>query len=141
MEESAKVYSEDDRLALGQAALSLLDDWGLNGEQQVVMLGLDANHSISLDVLMRGEPLPDDEDVLERASRFLNLSLSLIALHNYESAKVKDWMVLGNDEIGGNTPFNFIRDYGVTGLAWLDDHLSRKSAEQNNVELAFSTAS
>lgn len=141
MGEPTRDFSSEDRLALGQTVLCLLSDWGLNGEQQVIMLGLDSSQSISLDVLMRGEPLPEDDDVLERASRFLNLSLSLNALYDYNSARLSNWMLTGNDDLGGQTPYAFIREYGVTGLAWLEDHLGQKQSQHSYLDADLSAVS
>lgn len=139
MGEPAKDYSQDDLLALGQAVLSFLADWGLSEEKQAAMLGL-SNHPDSIDSIRKGAPLPKDGDVIERASLFMNLSLALNALYNYEAEWLRGWMLQGNEDLGGQTPFNFIREYGVTGLAWLDDHLHQKLAEQNPPEFALDNA-
>lgn len=140
MGEPDKVYSHDDRLALGQTVLCLLDDWGLNAEQQAAMLGLDVSDPVTVDVIGAGSPLPESGDVIERARHFLNISLTLNALHNYEAEWLKGWMVQGNEVLGGQTPFDFIHEYGTTGLAWLEDHLGQKLAEQNVPEFALDSA-
>lgn len=137
----ARDYSEDDLLALGQAVLSLLDDWGLQDEQEAVMLGLSASNSAGLQAIRDGRPLPYDEDVLERANRFLHLSLILSALYQGESGSLKGWMLKDNAELGGHKPFDFIREYGVTGLAWLEDHLQQQATRQDEPELFFEAVS
>ncbi len=136
MGEPSRDYSHDDRLALGQATLSLLADWGLNSQQQAAMLGLD-DKSVSIDMISGGEALPQDDDVLDRASRFLNLSIALNALYNYETSMLQHWMVQRNEDLGGQTPFEFIREYGVTGLAWLEDFISQQLASRNRHEVTL----
>lgn len=137
MAEPARDYSQDDRLALGQAVTFLLQDWGLGIEEQAIVLGLGAGNTAPLVAVSDGAPLPEEDDVLERANRFLNLSLTLNALYGGESCGLKGWMVNGSEDLGGHKPFDFIREYGVTGLAWLEDHLHQKCARNEDLEMSL----
>jgi hypothetical protein len=105
-----EVHSAETRLALAEAVLAVLDGWGVAPAKQTELLGLtDATP------LRQGQPLSDDEGVMERAGHLLAIERALKRRHPDDPAARHAWLMLPAGELGGQPPLRVMLD-GMEGI-------------------------
>lgn len=72
------VLSEEERTRLAELVMSIFEEWQLNAEQQLSLLGLpEGTKSRELTRWRRGTPFPQDEALLIRAKHVLGIQEAL----------------------------------------------------------------
>lgn len=94
-----EIHDHDSRLALAEAALGVLADWGVAPAKQAELLGLGG-----LAPLPPGSPLPDDPGILARAGHLLGIERALKRLHPDDPAARRAWLMAPAAELGEQTP-------------------------------------
>ena len=94
----AGLKSEESRKVLAETLLAAFDRWGLTQQKQAALLGLP-----DMSTLMRGEPLPENPDVLERTGHLLAIDRALVRLYR-DDVKARDaWLMFSYSELGGQS--------------------------------------
>lgn len=94
-----EIHSHDTRLALAEAVLGVLADWGVAPAKQAELLGLGGRAP-----LPAGSPLPDDPGVLAHAGHLLGIERALKRLHPDDPAARRAWLMAPAAELGGQAP-------------------------------------
>ena len=98
-----EIREPEARKALAEAVLAQLDAWQLHPVNQAALLGLEDIGSIKA-----GEPLPLDDEVLERTSHLLAMGRALYRLLPYQPDKRSSWLGEKNDLLDGATPLQWM---------------------------------
>jgi hypothetical protein len=90
--------SKEARAALAVTLIAAFDRWGLPQDKQAALLGLP-----DISAIRRGEPLPEDVDVLARAGHLLAIDRAL-KKHYGDRAVLRDaWLLFSYPELGGQS--------------------------------------
>jgi hypothetical protein len=105
-----ELKSREARTALADALLALFKQWGIHQINQIELLGMR-----DLTKLQQGKPLPDEEEVLERAGQLLAIERTLKKLYPYHPGRRDDWIFKRNPMLDGIPPINLMLE-GVDGI-------------------------
>lgn len=94
-----ELHSPATRQALAEAALTVLDAWGIHPAKQAELLGL-----ADIAPLRQGQPLPDDPCVLERAGHLLGIERALKQLYPDDPASRHASLMLPAAGLNGHPP-------------------------------------
>lgn len=114
-----------DRRALARLVARLFERWGLSSEDQLAMLGLSTSNRTALGRYRKGEPLPANRDMLDRAGNLLSIHKNLRLLFPYDRDLAYSWMRARNRAFDGRTPVEVIREWGFVGLLTVRAYLDR----------------
>jgi hypothetical protein len=103
-----ELHGAETRLALAEAVLAVLAEWGIYPAKQTELLGLAAP-------LDPAQPLPDDPAVLERAGHLLAIERALKRLHPDDPAARHAWLMFPAEALGGRPPLRVMLD-GMAGI-------------------------
>ena len=96
---------DDERMALTQAIVNLLDHWGANAEGQVSILALPAGtRAGAMRQFRKNTPFPDDQKVLERIEHLLGIADALRTAHPRNANMDAIWMNRPNRLFDQRTP-------------------------------------
>jgi hypothetical protein len=117
------ITPSQDRGALAQMVMALLDHWQLSTEQQAVLLGIASSNRSALVRYRRGEPIGTSRDQFERVGHLLGIhkSLRLLFPHNRELAY--RWMTSRNKAFGNLSPVDVAKEWGFAGLLMVRAYL------------------
>lgn len=93
--------------------LGVLDHWKLSETDRAALLGL-APHR--LEAHRRGEPLPCDEQCLQRAVLILEIDGLLRRLHPESEQHQRLWLSTPSEAFGGQIPLAVTERHGYQGL-------------------------
>jgi hypothetical protein len=99
----AGIKDAEARKALAEAVLAQLEAWQLHPANQAALLGLD-----DIAPFRKGEPLPLNDEVLERTSHLLAIGRALHRLLPYQPEKRSSWFAEKNDLLDGATPLQWM---------------------------------
>jgi hypothetical protein len=117
-------FSEQERTHFAEAVMAVLDEWGVDAEARVVLLGLpDDTKPRALAKFRRGTALPDDERVMVRIGHLLSINQSLGFTFPHNPAMAKYWVSTPNRRFGDRTPLSVMLDEGLAGLESVARHL------------------
>lgn len=106
-----QLKSIEGRKALAEVLISLFELWDLHELNQAELLGLK-----SMTKLKQGEPLPDNEEILERAGHLLALERALNRLYPSQEKKRNNWITLANLKFDNTTPLKIMLEEGLDGI-------------------------
>lgn len=112
-----ELKSEEARTALAEALLELFEQWGIHEINQSALLGMR-----DMARLKQGQPLPANENVLERAGQILAIERILARLYPNQARRQTDWIFTANPRLGGVPPINLMLE-GLEGINRVRDHL------------------
>ena len=112
-----ELKSEEARTALAEALLELFEQWGIHEINQSALLGMR-----DMARLKQGQPLPANENVLERAGQILAIERILARLYPNQARRQTDWIFTANPRLGGVPPINIMLE-GLEGINRVRDHL------------------
>lgn len=108
---------EDERMALTQGIVNLLDHWGANAESQVLILALPAgNRPGAMRQFRKNTPFPDDHRVLERIEHLLGIADALRTAHPRNANMDAIWMNRPNRLFDQRTPLDVMIEDGLDGV-------------------------
>ncbi len=105
-----ELHRPETRQALAESVLAVLDDWGVHGEKQAVLLGL-----ADTAPLRQGQPLPDNPGVLERTGHLLGIERALRRLYPADPVLRHEWLMVPDAGLGGQLPLVVMLD-GLEGI-------------------------
>ncbi|MGB0722680.1 MAG: antitoxin Xre/MbcA/ParS toxin-binding domain-containing protein [Gammaproteobacteria bacterium] len=113
-----KSFSGQDRVDLTRVLLEMLEDWGLNSEQTIHILGLPAKTSARKLLQYRNDyPLPEDENVDLHIEHLLGIADALRTMHPTNAQMGARWMRKPCRQFGGRPPLQVIcESEGASGL-------------------------
>jgi CTP:molybdopterin cytidylyltransferase MocA len=119
------VRATDDRGALAQMVMTLLDHWQLSTEDQAALLGLASGNRAALANYRSGKPIGTSRDQYERVGHLLGIhkNLRLLFPHNRELAY--RWMSTRNKAFDNLTPVDVVKQWGFAGLLMVRAYLDR----------------
>lgn len=104
------LQSLEARQGLSEALRETFECWALHEKTQAELLGL-----ANVMALQRGEPLPADRNVLERAGHVLAIERSLKKLFPGQPERRAHWLSTPNPRLGGLAPLTIMLG-GVKGM-------------------------
>lgn len=115
--------SEEERGRLAQLVMNIFVDWRLETDEQKNLLGLDQGEGVgTLSHFRRGKPLPDEEDIIERARHVLGIQNSLERVYPLNAKMPQFWMYQRNKALKG-FPLQIMLEEGLPGMHRVWRHL------------------
>ena len=109
--------SHEDRMALAQGIIGLLDHWGMSSEGQVAILALpDGTRPGAIRQHRQGTPLPDDRCIMERIEHLLGIADALRTAHPRNANMDTVWMNQPNRQLGERAPLVVMLEEGLNGV-------------------------
>jgi hypothetical protein len=116
--------THDERIALTQRTMGLLESWGLSATDMMVLLQLpESVKARNIARFREEEPFPDDVEVNRRVAYLLRIEE---ALHTYfpRNPEMRDmWVKRGNKQFGKRAPVAVMVEDGESGLISVLSHL------------------
>ena len=116
--------SEADRTELGRMVVNTMEDWGIKGSDQVVILALPGGTSPR--VLRRYQeetPLPDNPDVLKRVEHLLGIADALRTTFPRNARIGVLWLQQPCKRLRRRRPLDIMIEDGLSGLITVRTHL------------------
>ena len=98
-----EVKDEKTRLALAAAIMALFASWQLHEVNQAELLGMQ-----DISGLRTGEPLPQDDEVLERTGHLLAIGRALRNAFPEQLDQRTHWISSPNNHLFGATPLQYM---------------------------------
>jgi hypothetical protein len=116
--------NNDERLALTQGIVGLLDHWGVSAEGQVSILALPAGtRAGAMRQFRKNTPFPDDQRVLERIEHLLGIADALRTAYPRNANMDAIWMNRPNRQFDQRTPLAVMIEDGLDGVIMVRAHL------------------
>jgi hypothetical protein len=116
--------TSEDRINLGRMVMNILDDWGINGSDQVTMLALpEGMPARKLQRYQDGTPLPDDPVVLKRVEHLLGIADALRTTFPRNSSIGLLWLKQPCKRLRKRRPIEIMVEDGLNGLITVRTHL------------------
>lgn len=110
------------RVSLTAAVVEVLDDWGLPADQQLALLGLDAESAPGGIMAFRnGTPLPEGEEIDARVRTLLGIASSLQHVLPHTQGACDSWIHNPLRNFGGRTPLSYMLENGLEGMIRIRD--------------------
>lgn len=120
--------SADDRIQMAKQLLQLLDHWGLEARDRIILLGLPENTKPRALIRYRnGQALPDNGELLERAENLLSIQHSLEILFPRSAVMARYWISTENAFFGNRPPLDVMLSGGLAGISGVRQHLEGNS--------------
>lgn len=124
-EAASPSVSVDERSALARMVAQAFENWGLDTDESLAILGLGPQDTDPLCSYRQGEPLADNRELLERAGHVLGIHKDLRLLFPHDREKAYCWMKTHNRAFDGCTPAEVVSREGVQGLLRVRGYLDR----------------
>lgn len=105
------------RVELTNSVMALLDSWGINGEQKIIILGLPSDVRLrKLDRYRKDEAFPDTDSVNEHLNHIVGIADALRTTfpRNVEMGSL--WLKQPHRRFENKTPLELIIGKGLAGL-------------------------
>jgi Antitoxin Xre/MbcA/ParS C-terminal toxin-binding domain/Antitoxin Xre-like helix-turn-helix domain len=109
-------HSTEYRASLAKMIMNLFDHWGLKTEDQAALLGLSTKGRTSLGRYRRGQPLADNQDLLDRAGHLLGIHKSLRLIFPHDKELAYRWITQPNQRFDNRSPLDIIKERRFEGL-------------------------
>lgn len=115
--------SEEDRQELTRGVLAMLEDWGIEGRDQLTLLGLSDAPVRELRQLRENRALPDEPEVMQRIEHLINIADALRTTYPFSRRMGKLWMHKANRKFRQRTPIATMVEDGMVGLISVRSYL------------------
>ena len=115
----------EDKGALAQMVMTLMDHWQLDTEDQLALLGLAPGNRAALARYRKGDPIGSSRDQYERVGHLLSIHKSLRLLFPRQRELAYLWMTTPNRAFEHRTPVALVREWGFAGLLAVRAYLDR----------------
>jgi hypothetical protein len=113
------------RVDLARTLMSVLRNWGVAREQQVLLLGMpEDTRPRALNRFETGMPFPDDHDALTRANYLLSIQNAVDSLFPHNTTAANYWMTTQCQYFANQTPLDIMLNEGVAGMKRVLDYLN-----------------
>ncbi len=111
-------YSEQDRMQMARRVINALEDWRLEPQTQIQLMGLpDSTRPRHLKRFQDGmQALPDDAEILERARHLIGINDSLVRIHPMNHRAGYLWLQNRSKYFPDNPPLQVMLEEGLSGL-------------------------
>ncbi|MFP4560669.1 MAG: MbcA/ParS/Xre antitoxin family protein [Thiohalorhabdus sp.] len=117
------VSEPTERSYLAYNVTTLFKRWGLEDAQQTALLGLPRREKKQLERFRKGAPLPEEPEVLGRASGLLAVNQRLADRFPADDPRVYTWVVTPEEGLEGRRPLDVMLEDGVPGIRRVLEHL------------------
>ncbi len=109
--------SEDDRIALTQAIMAMLDDWGLASVEIINLLELPPKTRFrQLERFRRNTPFPDSEQTMLHIEHLVGIADALRTTYPRNARMGQIWLRRPHRRLSNRTPLATMIENGVNGL-------------------------
>lgn len=115
----------EDKGALAQMVMTLMDHWQLDTEDQLALLGLAPGNRAALARYRKGDPIGSSRDQYERVGHLLSIHKSLRLLFPRQRELAYLWMTTPNRAFEHRTPVALVREWGFAGLLAVRAYMDR----------------
>ncbi len=116
MSEENPELNEEQRGQLARQVINILEEWGLNNEQQFVLLGLpEGSKPRHLSRLRQGNPLPNDAHTLDCAKHIIGIHHSLHVVFPLNPKMAPFWLRNRNRALK-RPPLAIMIEEGLPGM-------------------------
>ncbi|MCB1876920.1 MAG: DUF2384 domain-containing protein [Chromatiales bacterium] len=113
----AMIFNHDERVAMAQMTMDALDHWKVEPGDQLALLGLTGRMKARALVRFRqGDALPDEEDLLTRASHLIRIGEALHTSFPHNAAMAGYWITTPNRNFNNSTPLQVMLNNGIDGI-------------------------
>ena len=114
----------DRRLALTNQVMELLDSWGTNGQQKIILLGLPGDmRSRKLERYRQDEAFPDTDIVNEHLTHLVGIADALRTSYPRNIEMCALWLKKPHKRFANETPISVMTGKGLDGLIQVRSHL------------------
>lgn len=114
----------EERVALTRAIMYILDQWGLNAQALVSILGLpEGTPTRALRRYRENTPFPETDAVMERLDHVVAIADGLRTTFPLSAPMGALWMQKPNKRFGDRAPAQVLAEDGLTGLQTVRAHL------------------
>ncbi len=105
--------------------MQVLDEWGVEPEDRVVLLGLpDKTPARALNRYRKGAAFADDEETRQRLSHLLNIYRLVRTILPHNAAMASYWITSPNPYFNERTPLQVMLNSGLDGMEQVVRHLN-----------------
>ena len=116
--------STDRRVALTNQVMELLDSWGTDGQQKIILLGLPQDmRSRKLERYRQDEAFPDTEIVNEHLTHLVGIADALRTSYPRNIEMCSIWLKKPHKRFANETPMSVMTGKGLDGLIQVRSHL------------------
>lgn len=114
----------DEQIALTQAVMGILDNWGLSSEQQIAVLSLPSGTPLrAMRRYRENTPFPDTPGVMERLEHIIGIADALRTSYPHNPPMGIMWLQQRSKKFPERAPLAIIVDDGLEGLVHVRMHL------------------
>ncbi len=107
----------DRRVALTNQVMDLLDSWGVDGQQKIVLLGLPDDIRVrKLERYRQDEAFPDTDTVNEHLEHLVGIADALRTTYPMNIEMCSLWMKKPHKRFDNQTPLSVMTNRGLEGL-------------------------
>lgn len=120
-----KEFTLDQKIEFTRRVINMLDEWGLEDSQQVVLLGLpESTRSRQIRKYRIDTPFPeDDEKLMERIEHLVGIADALRTSYPTNAHGGTMWMNRRNSRFDGRTPLAAMLEDGLRTIVAIRIHL------------------
>jgi len=116
--------SPEQKLDFTRSVIEMMDDWGLQDSEQIMLLGLpDDTRSRQIRKFRNDTPLPEEEVVLERVEHLMGIADALRTSYPTNAMGGSMWMNRRNSRFQDRTPLQAMLEDGIRGIVAVRIHL------------------
>jgi hypothetical protein len=105
------------RVQLSNFIMQLLDSWGANGEQKIILLGLPGDmRARKLERFRQDEALPDNDQINQHIEHILGIADALRTSYPRNIEMCARWMKQPHKRFNNEPPISVMIDKGLAGL-------------------------
>lgn len=115
--------TEEERVQLTKGILGMLDEWGISGKDQLLLLGMEDAPAREIRQLRENRPLPDNPEVMQRVEHLICIADALRTTYPFSKRMGKLWMNRPNRKFRQRTPLATMVEDGLVGLVSVRSYL------------------
>lgn len=105
--------------------ISVMRGWGLDGSEQIRLLGLpDGTPARTLQQYRQGKPMPDETKFLQHAELILAIYRAVSSFFPGNPTMANYWVTTPSTPFAGRTPLEIMLTDGLSGMRYCLDHLN-----------------
>jgi len=116
--------TSEDRIELGRAVINIMDEWGIRGSDQIIILALpEGTRARKLHKYQDDTPLPNDPVVLKRVEHLLGIAEALRTTFPRNASIGLLWLKQPCKRLRKRRPIEVMIEDGLDGLIRVRTHL------------------
>lgn len=116
--------STERRVVLTNQVMELLDSWGINGQQKIILLGLPQDmRARKLERYRQNEPFPDTEVINKHLEHLLGIADALRTSYPRNIQMCAMWLQKPHKRFANQAPLTVMLGKGLEGLIQVRSHL------------------